>query len=208
MLRAAAIEARWYEEENQPMNEPNIHPDANAARGNGPAADNSDAATAVLEDLEALRTRAEAAEREREQFLALLQMTRADFENYQKRAQRDLAQERRYWHGALALDLLPVLDNLDRAMAAANQAKEKGPLVQGVAMVQTQLLDVLRRHGITRIEAQGQPFDPNLHQAVMQQAVADQVPGTVVQVLEHGFLIHDRVLRPATVVVSKAIDGQ
>ncbi len=160
------------------------------------------AATAVLEDLESLRIRAETAERERDEFLALLQRTRADFENYQKRVQRDLQQERRYWHGTVALELLPALDNLERATTAASQAGETGPLVQGVAMVQTQLLEALRRHGITRIEALGQPFDPNLHQAVMQQPSADQPPNTVIQVLEHGYLIHDRVLRPASVVVS------
>ncbi len=161
-----------------------------------------EAATAVLEDLEALRERTAALEQERDEFRALLQRTRADFENYQKRTQRELAQERRYWHGGLALELLPIFDNFERAVAAAKEAGESGPLVQGVAMVQAQVLDVLRRHGITRIEAQGQPFDPNLHQAVLQQPSSQHPPNTVLQVLEHGFMIHDRVLRPARVVVS------
>jgi molecular chaperone GrpE len=185
-------------------------PNANATPGtttvpadNG-AAPEKEAAAAVLNDLESLRTRAETAERERDQFLALLQRTRADFENYQKRMQRDLAQERRYAHNPLALDLLSALDNLDRATVAAKQAGEQGPLVQGVVLVQTQLLDVLRRHGVTPIDALGKPFDPAVHQAVMQQASADQPPNTVLQVLEQGFMIHDRVLRPARVVVSKA----
>jgi molecular chaperone GrpE len=71
-------------------------------------------------------------------------------------------------------------------------------------MVQTQVLDILRRHGITRIEAQGQPFDPNRHEAVMQKPSADVPPGTVVQVLQPGYMIHERVLRPASVVVSAA----
>jgi molecular chaperone GrpE len=162
----------------------------------------AEAATAVFGDLEALRSRAQAAEKERAELIALLQRTRADFENYQKRAQRDQAQERRYWHGAMALDLLPVLDNFERATAAARQAGESGPLMQGVALIQTQFLDLLRRHGITPIEALGQPFDPNVHEAVMQQPAAGQPPNTVVQVLEQGFKIHDRVLRPAKVVVS------
>ena len=164
-------------------------------------ADNA-AAAAVLEDLESLRARAETAERERDEFLALLQRTRADFENYQKRIQRGLQQERRHWHGAVALDLLPALDNLERATTAAKQVGETGPLVHGVGMVQAQLLEALRRHGITRIDALGKPFDPNLHQAVMQQPTADKPPNTVVQVLEQGYMIHDRVLRPASVVVS------
>jgi molecular chaperone GrpE len=162
------------------------------------------AATAVIDDLDALRARAEQAERDRDELRDLARRTRADFENYQKRMQRDLAQERRYAHSPLAADLLPALDNLDRATAAAKQVGETGPLVQGVAMVQSQILDVLRRHGITPIEAQGQPFDPNLHQAVMQQPAAGTPPGTVLQVLEQGYKIHDRVLRPARVVVSAA----
>ncbi len=161
-------------------------------------------ATAAVDEIEALRERADKAERERGEFKDLLLRTRADFENYQKRVQRDLAQERRYAQRPLAADLLPALDNLDRATAAAKQAGETGPLVQGVAMVQTQLLDVLRRHGVTTIEAQGKPFDPNLHQAVMQQPSADVAPGTVVQVLQQGFTINEQVLRPASVVVSAA----
>ena len=178
-------------------------PNATPPTGNG-ATEEKEAASAVLDDLESLRTRATTAEQERDQFLALLQRTRADFENYQKRIQRDMAQERRYAHSPLALDLLAALDNLDRATAAAKQAGETGPLVQGVAMVQTQLLDVLRRHGVTPIDAQGKPFDPNLHQAVMQQASDSVPPGTVLQVLEPGYMIHERVLRPARVVVSAA----
>jgi molecular chaperone GrpE len=69
-------------------------------------------------------------------------------------------------------------------------------------MVQSQLLDILRRHGVTPIDAQDKPFDPNLHQAVMQQPAPDKPPHTVVQVLERGYMIHDRVLRPAKVAVS------
>ena len=155
-------------------------------------------------DVRQLQDRLQAAEEERDKFKDLYQRARADFDNYQKRSQRDQAQERKFAHGNLALDLLPVIDNFDRATAAAQQAGEKGPLVQGVAMVQAQLLDLLRRDGITPIDALGQPFDPNLHQAVMQQPSAEQPPGTVLEVLEKGFLIHDRVLRPARVVVSAA----
>ena len=147
---------------------------------------------APADELEALRAKAQAAD----EYLAQAKRARADFENYQKRIQRDLAQEKKYAVGPLAADLLGALDNLDRAMAAAEQAGEKGPLVQGVSMVQSQFLDVFRRHDITRIAAQDQPFDPNLHQAVMQVPAADKPPMTVVQVLEQGYLLHDRVLRP------------
>jgi molecular chaperone GrpE len=160
----------------------------------------------VLDDLEALRSRLQSTEQKRDEYLELAQRTRADFENYQKRIQRDLATERRFAQAPLASDLLAALDNLERATAAAEQAGEKGPLVQGVSMVHTQLLDALRRHGVTRMEALGLPFDPNLHEAVMQQASAEHPPMTVVQVLQPGYLIHERVLRPARVVVSTATD--
>jgi molecular chaperone GrpE len=169
--------------------------------GNGTSAEQQ-AASAVLDDLEAIKSRAAQAEQQRDQFLALLQRTRADFENYEKRVLRDHAQERRYMHGGLAKDLLPVLDNLDRAMQAAKKAGEQGPLVQGVALVQSQLLDILKRHNVTPIAAEGQPFDPAHHEAIMQQPAPGKKPGTVLQVVEQGFMIHDRVLRPAKVIVA------
>jgi molecular chaperone GrpE len=167
-------------------------PETNPQGGNGAQGD----------DRAALQKRLEAAEQARDEYLSLVKQTRAEFENYQKRSARDLASERRYAQAPLAGDLLGALDNLERAIAAGNQAGETGPLVQGVVLVQSQLLDVLRRHGVTRIDAQGKPFDPNLHQAVMQQPSAEVPPGTVLQVLEPGYMLHERVLRPARVVVS------
>jgi molecular chaperone GrpE len=128
--------------------------------------------------------------------------TLADYENSRKRGARDLEIERKFAHAKLAEDLLPALDNLDRALAAAKQVGEQGPLVQGVMATQAQVLDILKRHGITLMESLGKPFDPNLHQAVQMMRSKNQPPNTVAQVLQHGFLIHERVLRPASVVVS------
>lgn len=177
------------------MSDANIPPETQADKGDG---DNGADGAAVLDDLAKLRARAE----ERDQFLTLLQRTQADFENYQKRNQREREQERRYQEKALAYDLLPALDNLERALAAAQQSGDSGTLVEGVRMVHTQILEVLKRHGVTRIEAQGQVFDPNLHQAMMQQPAPDKPVNTILQVLEHGYMLHDRVLRPARVIVS------
>ncbi len=155
-------------------------------------------------ELETLRARAENAEKERDQYLALVRSTRAELENDLKRARRSFEEERKYAVLPFAAALLPVLDNLERAMAEAKRVGETGPLVQGVAMVLTQLRDVLKRNGITPIEALGKSFDPNLHQAVVQQPTADKPPMTVLQVLEQGYTIHDRVLRPASVAVAAA----
>jgi molecular chaperone GrpE len=159
----------------------------------------TDALTAVTkEELDKLRKQAS----ERDQYLELAARTKAEFENYQKRNQRDRELDRKYAFGPLALDLLPLLDNLDRAVFAAKQAGETGPLVQGVAMVQAQFLDLLKKNGITRIDCAGKPFDPNLHQAVVQKPTNDVEPNIVVQVIEQGFMNQDRVLRPAKVIVS------
>jgi molecular chaperone GrpE len=160
------------------------------------------AAPPTGDDLESLRARLAAAEKDRDEYLSLAKQVRAEFENYQKRFQRDLATERLYAQAPLAADLLPALDNLARALAAAQQAGDKGKLAEGVAMVRSQVLDILRRHGITPIEARGKPFDANLHEAVLQQPSDDVPPQTVLDVLEEGYRIHERVLRPARVSVS------
>src|SRR5262245_62753257 len=171
----------------------NGNPAKEAARADGAQADG---------DVESLRARLEVAERERDQYLAMLKAKTAEFENYQKRQRRIQEEEGRYANYDFALGLLPILDNLERATAEAKRAGEMGPLVQGVAMVETQFLELLRRFGVTRLEALGQPFDPNRHQAMLQPQAAGQPPNTVVNVLAQGYMIHDRVLRPAQVAVS------
>jgi molecular chaperone GrpE len=176
--------------------------DDRTTRQDGPAAGGAEATPRANGD-EALAK----AQQQRDEYLDLLKRERADFENYQKRVARERDEERRHAAAPLARDLLPALDNLQRAVDAAKQVNEQGPLVQGVAATQAQLLQILARHGIKPIEALHQPFDPNKHEAVMQQPSADHHPGTVLQVLQQGFTIHDRVLRPASVVVSTQPNG-
>ena len=147
----------------------------------------------------ALRQKLDATEQQLNNFKLVV----ADYENARKRLARDAEVQKKYATEALVRDLLTALDNLDRALAAAKQAGESGPLVAGVSATASQFLDVLRRHGITRIEVgPGSPFDPNKHEAVMQQPTNDYEPGQVVQVVQQGFMLHDRVLRPAVVVVA------
>ncbi len=158
-----------------------------------------EAPSAETSELDAVRAKLEATERELNNYKLRL----ADFDNARKRLLRDAEVERKYAVEPLARDLLGALDNLDRALEAAKRAGDAGPLATGVSATASQLLDALSRHGITRIEvAPGIAFDPNLHQAVMQQPGTDFEPGQVVRVLQNGFLIHDRVLRPASVVVA------
>lgn len=143
----------------------------------------------------------ETVRRERDEYLNLLKAKQAEFENYQKRAAKEREQERLYAVSPLVKELLPSLDDLERALAAAEQAGDDGPLSQGVRAIHTKFLDALRRFGVEPINALGQPFDPNLHQAVSQQPSSEYPPQSVSQVYQQGYSMHDRVLRPAMVVV-------
>jgi molecular chaperone GrpE len=137
---------------------------------------------------------------ERDKFLELARRTQADFDNYQKRAARDAESERKYAQRALALEVIPALDNLERFLA---NVKEESDLTKAVAMVHKQLLDGLGRQGVKKMVCVDQPFDPNLHQAILEQP-SDKTPGTVLLEAEAGYGYHDRVLRPAKVIVAKA----
>lgn len=165
-------------------------------------ADNSNTTGAQdTAELEAIRNKLNATEQELNNYKLRL----ADFENARKRLLRDAEIERKYAAESLIRDLLGALDNLDRALSVAKAAGDSGPLVTGVSATANQFIDILRRHGVMRIECPpGTTFDPNLHQAVMEQPSDQLKPGQVVQVLQQGFLLHDRVLRAASVIVAAA----
>lgn len=140
------------------------------------------------------------AEEEHDKYLRLY----AEFDNYRKRIQRDLVDFRKYANEQLALELLPVVDHLGLAL---KHAAEGGDTIQGlregVELVYKQIRDVLEKFGIKAFPAEGQPFDPSRHDAMMQ-AVTDDVPeNIVVQVMQEGYVYHDKVLRHAKVSVSK-----
>lgn len=137
---------------------------------------------------------------ERDKYLDLLRRTQAEFENYQKRASREAETERKFCQRPLALEIIPALDNLDRFLSTV---KEETDLTKVVATVQKQLLEGLSRQGIKRIETVGKAFDPTHEQAILEQP-SDQAPGTVLIEVEAGYLYHDRVLRPAKVIVAKS----
>lgn len=146
----------------------------------------------------------EQAKRDLEEARDRLLRAQAELDNYRKRARRELEEERRYATLPLLGELLPVLDNVGRAIQAAAKNSEAGSLIEGVKMVAQQLEGVLGRHNCVRIEALHKPFDPHLHQAIMQQPSADHPAGTVLHVAQEGYQVHDRVLRPAQVIVSTA----
>ncbi len=138
---------------------------------------------------------------ERDEFREQALRARAEFANYQKRAKQQADADRVYAVGTLAKDLLDPLDNLERAIDALRASGSPG-VTAGLDMVQRQLHEILAKHGVEPIEAHGRPFDPNLHDAVMQQPSREHPEGTVVNELSRGYTIRERVLRPSKVAVS------
>ena len=149
----------------------------------------------------------EAAETERDDLLARLQRLSADYVNYQKRARRDLDQTRQFANEDLIKALLPVIDDMERALAAARENHgEDDLLFQGMQLVHDKAVETLGRFGVTVIEAEGKPFDADRHTAMMQQPSDDCEPGTVLQEVQRGYELRGRILRPASVVIAKAPD--
>ena len=139
---------------------------------------------------------------QRDEYLALAQRTQADFENYRKRAAREAALAESRGLTRLARELLPALDNLDRALAHAADADADATLMDGLRLVQRELLGALERAGITAFGEGGEEFDPEFHEAVAQQPVAGFAPGQIVEVYQPGYRLSGGVIRAARVLVA------
>jgi molecular chaperone GrpE len=139
-----------------------------------------------------------------DEYLDLAQRTKADFENFRKRMTRDLQAAEARGTGRLAKELLPALDNLERALAAveSSEADEEHHMTQGFRLVQSELGAALNRTGIQGFVPRGEPFDPSEHEAVAQQPVEGTPAGTVVEVLQSGYRLNGAILRPARVIVA------
>ena len=140
-------------------------------------------------------------QRQRDDYFDQLQRTRAEFVNYQKRAKTQADADRVYAVGSLVRDLLEGIDNLERAIDALRSSAD-AKITEGLDMVQKQLVAILAKHGVEPIDALGKPFDPNEHEALLQQPSDGHPEGTVIGVMNKGYKIRDRVLRPAKVAVS------
>jgi molecular chaperone GrpE len=136
----------------------------------------------------------------------------ADVENMRRRTEREIETARKYSHTGFARDLVGAIDNLARAIDAAPTAdgeavgESVGALIAGLEMSWAEIQSTMERHGIRQISPLGEKFDYNFHQAMFEMPHPDQPPGTVVEVLQHGYVLHDRLLRPAMVGVAKAAD--
>jgi len=130
----------------------------------------------------------------------------AELDNVRKRTTRELTEQQRYAALPLIRDLLPVLDNINRAIEAAEKAHDASGLLDGFNLVEQQLKTVLQQHDCTEIDALHEPFDPHRHEAISQQGDAEHPPGTVLHVAQAGYQLHGRVVRPSQVIVSTAQD--
>ena len=171
-----------------------------------PQPENADALPAPLPpptptQIEELKIRAAKADENWERLLR----TTADIDYFKKRAAREKIESAQYAAFSLLQKIIPVLDNFEMALAAAQDAKgdKLSSMQSGVLMIQQQLKNVLVETGLEEIDAAGQPFDPNFHEAVSQQESTEVAEGSVLQQLRKGYKFKDRLLRPATVIVAK-----
>jgi molecular chaperone GrpE len=157
------------------------------------------AASAQAEELAKLQA-------EKAELADTLVRRQADFENYRKRIERERKDESRRAQSRLIEDLLPVLDGFERALSAHDDPAYE-EYRKGLELIYKGLWDTLARHGLERIEATGKPFDPHVHQAIDRVETREHPDGTVVEVLQEGYKIHDRVLRPSAVRVAMHPEG-
>ena len=173
------------------MTESKHKKDRAAAEAAAPAREQAAVATDALGALEA----------ERDQYLDHLQRLQAEFDNYRKRVRRDAEELRLRAAEGVVESLLPVVDNMQRALEAAAK-HEEGQLIAGVELVADQLQTVLASHGLEELATEpGMSFDPNVHAAVLTQPSPEHASGAVLSVLEKGYLLHGALLRPAKVIV-------
>jgi molecular chaperone GrpE len=131
----------------------------------------------------------------------------AEFENFKRRITKDKQDAIKFANQELIRQILPFVDNLERSLQHADEAKNIDALKEGIEMTIKDFLKTLEKSGLETIQARGEPFDPNVHEAIMQEERNDLEPNTVVQELQRGYKLHGRVIRPATVTVSKKKDS-
>lgn len=156
-------------------------------------------------EIEELRARVDDLAKERDDLKARLLRKQADMENFRKRKEREKEEMRKYGSDKLVLDLLPAIDNLERALDHAEKTAEESSIADGVRMVYKQLQSSMIKHGISSFESVGERFDPQRHEAIQQVETSEYETNTVMQEYQKGYFIHDRLLRPSLTVVAKYV---
>jgi molecular chaperone GrpE len=170
------------------------------------SSENDFASSIPTSEVEKLKEQLEAKETEAKQNYDRFLRQVADFENFKKRAAREKEEIIRFANETLIKDLLPVLDNLERAVSYARGGGNGKPLLEGVELVLKGFTEVLTKHGLTPIQAKGEPFDPNKHEAIAQVETRDYAHNTIVEQHQKGYHLMDRLLRPALVTTAKVPD--
>jgi len=180
--------------------------EADEQAGDDTAADQAEAGAQTVPDVdEAVVTAQKERDAYKEQFLRAV----ADFDNYRKRIERERRELSEYAAADVLLELLPIIDNFERALSAsapgtpADRPAESDAFYRGVELIHKQMLDLLRKRGVSRIDALGADFDPNIHQAVIHEPSEEHREGEVMQELQPGYKLGDRLLRPSMVKVAK-----
>jgi molecular chaperone GrpE len=154
--------------------------------------------------LQEMETRLESLEQEAKDSYDRFLRVSAEFENYKKRAVREMDDFRKFANENFVKAMLPVIDNLDRAIETSSSNEQTiGSVVEGVSMTLKEILKVFEQFNVKAFDSLGKTFDPNFHQAVMQEETEDHPENTVIHELQKGYMMHDRLIRPAMVVVSK-----
>jgi len=158
----------------------------------------------ILDPLKEMEAKLESLEQESKETHDRLLRASAEFENYKKRAAREMADFRKFANESFAKAALPVVDNLDRAIeSSSNEEHTNGSVVEGVSMTLKEILRVFEQFSVKPFESVGKTFDPGFHQAMHQEETEEYPDNTVIKEFQKGYMIHDRLLRPAMVVVSK-----
>jgi len=160
---------------------------------------NQELETKIAQNEEALKQTQDKANENNDKFIRLY----AEFDNFRKRINREKEEHTRYAHEQVVKDLLPIMDDLDRALTHAQSTSEVPALIQGVEMVKKHMSSALEKYGLKSFDSLGEPFDPHVHEAVAHQESPDYPPDVVINEYRKGYTLHDKLVRPAMVAVSK-----
>lgn len=198
MSKKVQVEIQGEDDLDQPEKETNTEMNTEQSQQNSPEEKDDPSDGGLDEKLKAAESKAE-------DYYDRLLRASAEFDNYKKRTTREMRDVVRYANEKVFKELLFVVDNLERAIDAVEKDNaDDDPLLQGVRLTLAEVEKILERNHVTPIKALGQTFDPNFHQAMMQEETEEQPANTVIKEMQKGYVLHDRLLRPAMVVVSKA----
>jgi len=160
------------------------------------------------DDLEELRSRIDSLQKEKDEFFAKLQRVSADYDNLQKRTAKQIVDTIGYEKEKIIKTILPAMDNFEHTLQNAGSADTVDVLIKGIQIIYDQMLDILKLHNVEQIKALGEPFDPALHEAMMQKAEPEHKENIVLEEFQKGYKLNGRVIRPSKVIVNKLTPEQ